>query len=53
MNKIRTLLLVILLFCANLSAQTFTVSADKRYLLKEGKPFFLDGRHRLGTISPP
>ncbi len=43
MNKIGTLILAILIFCANLSAQTFTVSANKRYLLKEGKPFFWMG----------
>ncbi|MCE6992656.1 glycoside hydrolase family 140 protein [Dyadobacter sp. CY323] len=41
MKPLRLSLLVLLLFSSYmLPAQTFTVSTNKRYILKEGKPFF-------------
>lgn len=35
--------LILLLFCLNSMAQTFTVSSNKRYILREDKPFFWIG----------
>lgn len=39
MKKTALSFLTFLLLCANISAQTFTVSENKRFILKEGKPF--------------
>lgn len=43
MKKLSFILLIFSFLSENLSAQSFTVSENKRYLLKEGKPFIWVG----------
>ncbi|KAA0992976.1 glycoside hydrolase family 140 protein [Dyadobacter aurulentus] len=40
LSRFCSTVLLLAFICTNAFAQTFTVSANKRYLLKEGKPFF-------------